>query len=142
VKCKALNALVAKIGSLDMPSRARRIQLAERKAMLRSMDDAVQNAPMHIRNRLGKPSLLASKLGEIGEYGWRAYRYSETGQPFDLPKRSKANRNRHSDAVEKARLLAQKYAHIWVKPSAAGIISRLEGMSADTVRRYKRLLAV
>lgn len=123
-----------------MPSKTIRIKLAERKAMLQLMDEALKNVPAHIRGRLGKSSILASALSKTGGYGWRAYKYSEAGEPIELMKRDRVNRNRHSEAVNKAQELAQRYAHIWDTPGAAEIIARREGMRADTVRRYRRQL--
>ncbi len=122
-----------------MPTKRSALKRAARKAYLLELENAVLNAPDHIQKRLKRPSPLSDALKEIGNYGWKGYQFDENGQAIELRKRRSANLIRHTKAVAEIKALAKKYSHIWDSRNAAGIIARSEGISPDTVRRYKRL---
>jgi hypothetical protein len=122
-----------------MPSKKSSKKRSARIAHVLELDKTLANAPARIQKRLSQLSALADSLGKIGCYGWNGYSFDENGQAIALKKIGRANRDRHNDSLAKIKALAQKYRRIWQKHSAAGIIARLEGISPDTVRRYKRL---
>ncbi len=122
-----------------MPSKESTEKRSARKAYLLELDNAVANASVQMQQRIRKPSSLAASLGRIGCYGWRGYNFDEYGQGIALKKMGSANRDRHNETCANIKALAEKYRPIWQSRGAAGIIARLEGISPDTVRRYKRL---
>ncbi len=121
-----------------MPTKKGALHRSARETYLLELDKAVSNAPDHIQQRLAQPSRLGGALKKIGNYGWNGYQFDESGQGVAL-KRGSANIDRHTAAIAEIKALTNKYSHIWHTRSAAGIIARLEGISPDTVRRYKRL---
>lgn len=123
-----------------MPSRERSTKDDEREDYLNTLDDAVLNAPNHVKQRLGLPSPLGDAIQTKSEYGYNGYRFCESGQAIKLENTGGANRARHHNSIAIIQRLAEKYSHIWNKRSGAGIIARLTGIKADTIRRYKRLL--
>jgi hypothetical protein len=122
-----------------MPSKESTEKRSARKGYLLELDKAVANAPARIQQRMSQHSALATSLGNIGCYGWNGYRFLDNGQGIALKKMGSANRDRRDKSRAKIKALAQKYRPIWQSRGAAGIIARLEGISPDTVRRYKRL---
>jgi hypothetical protein len=120
-----------------MLSKASRINRMERKVYLQTLDVAAASCPAHLVSRHNPNSSLSQALKTNL---WQGHQFDATGQFVKLKNSHRANEASHKKSTFKANELRQKYLHIWNTPGAAGTISRLEGIHADTVRRYKRLL--
>jgi hypothetical protein len=123
-----------------MPTRESRAKRSLRQGYLDRLDWAALNIPSHVSYRLGESSNLSKNLKTKSPYNFGGYRFDDCGQPIRPERPGTANDDRHQDAMTKAKALRARYALIWSTPGAAGTIARLEGVSADSIRRYKRML--
>jgi hypothetical protein len=123
-----------------LPAKESRVKRSLRQSHLERLDWAALNIPSHASNRLSEPSSLSKSLKTKSPYNYSGYRFDGCGQPTKPEKPGTANDDRHKEAIAKAIALRAKYVSIWSTRDAAGIIARLEGVSADSIRRYKRML--
>lgn len=123
-----------------MPTKKSRITRTARKVYADGLDKALLQAPWYVKQRLGQPSKLEKSLRAVGQYGWSGFKFCASGQAIKPRKMTSANRDRHQESLATIKAIAKRYRHLWGHRTAAGTIARLEGLSADTVRRYKRLL--
>jgi hypothetical protein len=123
-----------------MPTRESSAKRLLRKSYLQRLDWAAAHIPKNAQHRLTETSTLSECLQTRCRYNFGAYQFDECGQPIKIQKPGSANLDRHIQTVMKAKLLREKYGSIWNTRCAAGIISRLEKLPADSVRRYKRML--
>ena len=125
-----------------MPKRERRIKEALLEACRRMLDDAILQAPPHIRSRLNQPSKLAESLKSPKNYGWKGTKFTNDGQEIARVGDYKRNRANHARALEsenKVHDLSQKYPDLWGKRGGAKQIAYHEKIHPDTVRRYMRI---
>jgi hypothetical protein len=120
-----------------MPSKASRINRMKRDVYLQTLDAAAASCSAHLVGRHKPHSSLSQALKTNF---WQGHRFDTSGQFVKLKNSHRANEASHKKSAFKANELRQNYLHIWNTPGAAGTISRLEGIHADSVRRYKRLL--
>jgi hypothetical protein len=123
-----------------MPTRESRVKRSLRQSYLERLDWAALNIPSRVNYRLDESSSLSKNLRTKSPYTYGGYRFDDCGQPIKPEKPGTANDDRHNEAIAKAIALRTRYAAIWSTRNAAGIITRLEGVSADSIRRYKRML--
>jgi hypothetical protein len=125
-----------------MPETRKQRRVRERAQLeqKRLMDDAVTNAPSHVRQRLNAPSQTTENmLKGISRYGYRGLRFTEDGQEIrsePLGAAGAAARKRGAD--EKCEELRSKYKDWWGNKKRIRHIAEREGISERTVRRYYR----
>jgi hypothetical protein len=120
-----------------MPTKDRREREKRQRNEKKALDDALANAPPHVRRRLGQPSKIGG-LSNIGPYNRVGVKFTDEGFPMkrEDPEELGANAFRHDEKVRMAEELREKYRGIWDQRGVAKRIAHETGLSVETIRRY------
>jgi hypothetical protein len=125
-----------------MPTKFAKERAERNKNYRASLDQAVANAPDHVKARFKPESEIIETLPRC-PYGYNGYQYDEHGRATVVKNPNSPNIIRHENRLHNIRVLSKAYPDKWMQRSGAKYIA-LDAVkigitvSEDTVRQYIR----